>query len=135
MKTWLNVLRMLMRLLWLVGLALGLYLWTGHGYSVLRAHIALGFCITLLLLMIAISAAIAGVSVRRTLLALIWAALLPVVGFAQLRWMIGPGHWLVQVMHLLIGLMAIASAETMGAQAIRRTSPASVHSIDGGKNR
>ena len=49
MPTAAKILIMLFRLVWLLGLAVGIWIWTGHGYATLNTHIALGFCTVLLL--------------------------------------------------------------------------------------
>lgn len=119
MQTWTKVLLMLMRLTWLVGLILGLYIWTSHGYSVLKPHIALGFTSALLLMLILLTGIAAKAKPIHILLAAVWVVLLPVIGFGQLHWLPGANHWLIRVVHLLIGLFAIGSAEMIGAHAAR----------------
>jgi len=114
-----KILIMLFRLVWLLGLAVGIWIWTGHGYATLNTHIALGFCTVLLLAIIAVLGIVARASLVHILVAGFWIILLPVVGFGQLRWMPGAQHWLLRVLHLLIGILAIGSAEMLAGKAKR----------------
>lgn len=114
-----KILIMLFRLVWLIALALGIWIWTGHGYATLRMHIGLGFCTVLLLALVAVLGAVARAGILHVLPAMLWIVLLPVIGFGQLHWMPGTSHWLIRVLHLLIGALAIGSAEMLAAKAVR----------------
>ena len=120
MPTAVKILIMLFRLVWLIGLALGIWIWTGHGYSMLRMHIGLGFCTVLLLALVAVLGAVARAGVGRVFLAILWVVLLPIAGFGQLSPMAGAQHWVFRVVHLVIGVAAIGSAEMLAAKAVRR---------------
>jgi hypothetical protein len=114
-----KALLMLVRLTWVIGLALGIYIWTGHGYSVLEAHIGLGFTTTLLMLILAIWAGMRGCW-RPAVIAIVFALLLPVVGFGQLHWMPGTQHWVVRAFHVIIGIAALGAIEAAAARALRK---------------
>jgi len=47
--------------------------------------------------------------------------LLVLVGLFQTRWLIGSNHWVIQVIHLLLGLSAIGLAEMIGGRYRRMT--------------
>src|SRR6266567_1729252 len=47
--------------------------------------------------------------------------LLALVGLFQTRWLIGSNHWVIQVIHLLLGLSAIGLAETISGRYRRMT--------------
>ena len=38
------------------------------------------------------------------------------VGLSQQSWLVGSAHWVIQVLHLLIGLLAIGIGEMIGAR-------------------
>jgi hypothetical protein len=50
--------------------------------------------------------------------ALLWGAVVPVFGMTQTQILPGSFHWIVQVLHLVVGLAALALAETL-ARRIR----------------
>ncbi|HEY0565160.1 MAG TPA: hypothetical protein VGC88_06225 [Terriglobales bacterium] len=113
-----KALLMLVRLTWVIGLALGIYIWTGHGYAMLSPHIGLGFTTTFLMLILAIWAGTRGCW-RPAVIAIVFALLLPVVGFGQLHWMPGPQHWVVRAFHVIIGVAALGAVEALVARATR----------------
>ncbi len=113
------ILRWILRLTFLVALLLGLVLWTGHGYRYLSVHMWLGFVITFDLLALAILAFLTRVKPALPLITVLWAILLPFIGIAQLHLLSGRNHWLIQVVHLLLGLGAIGLGEVLGGRSTR----------------
>jgi uncharacterized membrane protein YczE len=107
------VLRWILRIAFLISFALGCALWAGRGYAYLQFHMWLGFIITFTLLAIVILSLIARVKPALPLIALLWAVALPIFGIAQLRLMPGPNHWIVRVVHLILGLGAIGLGESL----------------------
>jgi hypothetical protein len=114
-----KALRWVARLDGLVALILGIVLWTGAAVS-LRMHIATGFIMTLTLLLMALLGFFAKLKPVLPLIAIIWAILLPYVGFIQLRVLPGASLATIQVIHLLIGICAIGLAEALGARIQRQ---------------
>ncbi|MFL5578414.1 MAG: hypothetical protein ACJ79S_20870 [Gemmatimonadaceae bacterium] len=105
----------------LVELVLGLLVWAGRGTpGLVSLHIQIGFLIVLALLALAVVALAAGAPRGRAVGAIAWAVLLPVVGFGQLRWMPGTAHWVVQLLHLLLGLGAAGLAEPLARRVLAR---------------
>jgi hypothetical protein len=111
--------RPLVSIIGLITLALGLWIWSGHGAPVVPWHIRLGFLLVLLLLTTAILAARAGAPIGQVALAIILALLLPVVGLTQSRVLVGPSHWIVQVVHLAIAIAAIGVTQRLGAMFLK----------------
>jgi hypothetical protein len=70
---------------------------------------------------LALLAARAGASPGLVVLAIVWGILVPFVGLNQARWMIGDAHWVVQVVHLLLGIGLGGLGDAL-AQQIRRRS-------------
>jgi hypothetical protein len=118
-------------ILWIVRIAgtlqlvLGALFWTGHAYSYVPLHIINGVVIVLTLWIAAVLAFIARTHPRLASFALLWGLALPAFGMRQATVLIGPMHWIVRVIHLLMGLAAMALAGTLG-QAVLATLPASV---------
>jgi hypothetical protein len=52
-------------------------------------------------------------------LAIAWGFVVPVLGLLQGELLPGGSHWVVQVLHLLVGLIAIGLAESLAARIKR----------------
>jgi hypothetical protein len=117
--------------LWIVRVAgtlqlvLGVLFWTGHAYTYVPLHIINGAVIVLTLWTVAVLALIARTHRGLASFALLWGLALPAFGMRQATLLIGPMHWIVRVIHLLMGLAAMALAGTLG-QAILAAVPGRV---------
>jgi hypothetical protein len=121
MTSLVTALRWIARLDFLVALILGILLWTGStGY--LRIHILTGFIMTITLLLIGLMGFFARIKPVLPIVAIVWAILLPYVGFAQLKVMPGASFITIQIVHLLIGICAIGVVEACGANITRSVS-------------
>lgn len=92
---------------------LGLLFWTGNALSLIPLHMLSGVVLVLALLGLAVLGAVAGAPVRFVALAVVWVVLVPVLGVTQDRLLPGSAHWLIQILHLLVGLGAIGQAENL----------------------
>jgi hypothetical protein len=119
MRTTATVAQMAVRLLGLVLIVLGILFWTGNALSLVPVHMLAGLLLVLSLWTLAFLAARSGVQPGFVALAFLWGLLVPVLGLTQGMLLVGSGHWLVQVLHLLVGLAAIGQAEGLG-QRIKR---------------
>ncbi len=113
----------LLRVTGLVQIVLGVLFWTGNALDLIPWHMRIGFVLVVTLWMLALLAARAGVSPALVSLALAWGAAVPVLGLTQARLLPGDGHWVIQVLHLLLGLGAIGMGEEL-ARRITAGSPA-----------
>jgi hypothetical protein len=114
------MLRLLLRISGVLALALGIALWTGHGYQYLKLHMWLGFVVTFDLLLLAIVSIFARVQPVLALVSIVWAAALPVLGIAQMRIVPGSNHWMIEVLHFILGLGAIGLGEALAKRALLR---------------
>ena len=112
-------LRWVVRLDGIGALILGIILWTGS-LGILKIHILTGFILSVTMFLIGIVGFLARVKPPLPIVAILWALLLPYVGFAQRRPLPGAGHVIVQVIHLLIGICAIGIAEALAAKIKRQ---------------
>jgi hypothetical protein len=103
-------------------LLLGALFWTGHAYSFLPLHIMSGLVIVLTLWTVAALALVVRTRKGLALFGLLWGLALPAFGMIQAGVLTGPMHWLIRVLHLLMGLAAMALAAMLG-QAILGTVP------------
>ena len=115
-----QILRWIVRLAGLAALIFGCILWTGRGYAWLQPHMWLGFIVTFALLALALIGFLVRLSPVLPFLSLAWAVALPVLGIAQLRIVLGPNHWTIRVLHLILGIGAIGLGEAISGRALRR---------------
>lgn len=102
-----------LRLTGLIQLALGLLFWTGNALGLIPVHMSIGFLVVVSLWILALLAARAGVSPGPITLAFLWGLIVPIVGLTQARLFPGDFHWIIQVIHLLLGLGAIGLGEDL----------------------
>ena len=120
MKTACTVLRILVRLIWLILLVLGAVLWTGRDQSLIAAHEFLGVAFVLVLWALAYLGVRCGVAAGLVSTVFLWGLVLLVFGMTQTRILTGSSHWIIQVLHLFVGVVAIGLAEALGARIKRR---------------
>jgi hypothetical protein len=89
-------------------------------------HEFLGFVLVIALLSLSFIAARSGASIGLVALAVVWGLVAPLVVELQVNLMSGNWHWVIQVIHLLIGLGAIALGEILAfaIKAAPRATPA-----------
>ncbi|HEX7434509.1 MAG TPA: hypothetical protein VF326_12715 [Anaerolineaceae bacterium] len=124
MNTLLYITRMLVRLTGLLQLVLGILLWLGIGRSLIPVHILSGLILVLGLWFIAIMAGRSGASVWMVVLAVVWGLIVIGLGMSQAKIMLGPAHWVIEVVHLLIGIGAIGLAEGLAMKIKTPSVPA-----------
>ncbi|MFL5616731.1 MAG: hypothetical protein ACJ796_23925 [Gemmatimonadaceae bacterium] len=107
-------------------LVTGALFWTGRAYTFLPLHIISGTLIVLTLGVVAVLALIAPTRRGLAVFGLLWGVALLAFGLRQAAILVGPMHWIVRVVHLVMGLAAMALAGTLG-QAILAVMPARVH--------
>ena len=122
MKTTATVLQMLVRIIGPILIALGVLFWTGNATALIPIHMLLGITLVLLLWALAILGAVAGVNPGFVALALAWGLIVPILGLSQFQLLPGSMHWIIQVLHLLVGLGAIGLADTFARIIKRRRS-------------
>lgn len=120
MKATATALRIFVGLDGLVLIALGLLFWTGNAGALVPVHMLLGIALVLALWMLAVLAAAAGVNLGLVALAFVWGLIVPALGLTQERLLPGGAHWLIQVLHLLVGITAIALAQVLAMRIIAR---------------
>ncbi len=65
----------------------------------------------------------AGVHPGRVALAAVWGLIVPALGVTQSGLLAGDFHWVIQVVHLLVGVAAIGQAEALAVR-IKARAPA-----------
>ena len=120
-----RIMIMVLRLSVLLTLILGVILWTGNAASLKLVHIGLGILVVLSLWSLGFAQATAkggnwGLAAGAFILGLI----LPIFGLGQEGLLPGPAHWIIQVIHLLLGLAAIGLGEMIAGRYKRLTQAA-----------
>jgi hypothetical protein len=114
-----RILLMLMRIGAAVQVVVGVGLWTGRWYSLVGMHRTVGIVYVLLLWTLAIIALVQRRSVKLALAAIVWGLVIAMLGFTQQRFLIGDLHWIVRVVHLIVGLAAMPMAERLAPRSAR----------------
>ncbi len=101
-------------------LLLGVLFWAGQALAFVTLHMALGVILVLALWTLAGLAFRAGVDRATVAIAVAWGFVLPILGVVQLTLPPGGGYGFVRVLHLVVGLGAIAQSESLAGR-IRRS--------------
>jgi hypothetical protein len=104
----------------LIELALGILFWTGNADSLQIVHIVIGILVVLSLWTLGIAQGLQGGSFGLALATFVVGFLLALVGLFQKQWLVD-NHWIIQVIHLLLGLSAIGLAEMINGRYRRMT--------------
>jgi hypothetical protein len=115
---------MLIRLAGLIQLGLGLTFWSGNALNLIPIHMLVGSILVLAFWVLALLAGRMGVNRVAVAVAIVWGLIVPVLGITQMQLLPGELHWIIEVIHLLVGLIAIGLSErlaTMSRRGHRRT--------------
>lgn len=107
---------MIVRIGVLIELALGILFWTGNADSLQIVHIVIGILVVLSLWTMGIAQGLQGGSFGLALATFVLGFLLALLGLFQKGWLVEQYHWVIQVIHLLLGLSAIGLAEMIGGR-------------------
>ena len=116
MRTAAVITQWLVRLTGLTQIVLGLLFWTNNALTLIPIHMMIGSLFVLSLWALAILAAIMGADRRFVVLALVWGVVVIGLGMTQTRILPGPFHWVIEVIHLLVGLAAMGIAQGLGVR-------------------
>ena len=115
-----TVLRWVVRVTGLVQLVLGLAFWSGNLLQLVNFHMLDGFVFTLAFLALVVLAAVARVGLAPVIVGLVWVVVVPVLGLTQVQIMPGDLHWVVRLVHLLVGIGAIGFADRLAGIVLAR---------------
>jgi hypothetical protein len=99
----------IIRLAGTVALVLGLLIWTLQ-LDVVSIHMLFGLVVALSLLVISLLSTFTRELRLAGILGIVYAFILPLLGLNQETLLIGSLHWLIEVLHLLVGIGALAFA-------------------------
>lgn len=112
--------RILVRITFLIQIVLGFLFWGDKANSLVPVHVTSGLILVISLWALAVAAAKAGVERGLVAFAAVWGLVVIGFGASQTKILTGDQHWIIQVVHLLIGLVAVALAEQLGTKAIAK---------------
>jgi len=110
---------MALRLFFIINLVLGLIVWISGQDTLVGLHMLIGilFVISLWVFSALVGLQTGNVGLVAGCFAL--GLVIAIVGLTQQSILEGNGHWIVQVLHLLLAVIAIGFAEMYGARARR----------------
>ena len=116
---------MVLRLGVLLALLLGILFWVGvvQNDTLTLVHMLIGFVVVISLWVIGLAQGfLKGGSFPLALATFVVGLLVAFVGLFQQKWLPEPNsmHWIIQVIHLLLGLSAIGLGEMVAARTRRR---------------
>ena len=114
-----RVLEWILRLAGLGALTLGLLYWIAH-FNAISIHMLFGLLVALTLLIISLMAVFTPGLRGLGAIGIVYAIILPVFGLNQTSLLIGDMHWLIQTLHMLVGLGALAFAGVLSARYMNR---------------
>jgi hypothetical protein len=106
------------RIAGIIALVLGIMLWTGNGAAFRNIHMLVGIVLVVALWVVAFFGARAG-AMPLAIGAGVFGAVAAIFGMVQISVLPGDLHWIVQVVHLLIGVGAIGMGEALAARVKR----------------
>lgn len=114
---------MVLSLAGLLALILGLLFWTGSALNLISLHMLLGFLAVGALWIIGVAQALTySGSWMIAIVSIVVGALMVVLGLSQSSLIVGDFHWVIRIIHLLLGLLTIGMGH-MAAARFRKHSP------------
>lgn len=116
MKMTAMVAQMSLRLFGVILIVLGLFFWSGHALALVNTHMLIGVLFVLALWVLCGVAVAAHQSTGLAAFGVLWGLIVLAFGMMQRGLMPGSAHWVIQVLHLLIGLGAMGMGERLAAR-------------------
>lgn len=125
MRRTVTIARGIVRLTAIVQIVLGVLFWTDKATDLVPLHQTVGIILVLALETLVVASARAGVDRRLVVIAGIWGVVVVVLGYSQGSLLAGSAHWVIEVLHLLVGLGAIGQAEVLATRIQQQGAPRS----------
>ncbi len=123
MRSAITGIQMFVRAAGVVQILLGLAFWTGNALGLVDLHQLLGILLVLALWTLAALAHRAGVPAGLVAGAAVLGLAVPIVGLTQRDLLPGSAHWVIEVIHLLLGIGLLGLAENLATRAKARLAP------------
>ena len=115
MKATATVLQIAVRIIGPIMIILGLLFWSGNALQLIPLHMLIGITLVLIMWALAVLGAVAGVNLGFVALTAVWGLVIPILGLTQERLLANSLHWLIQLLHLAVGLVALVLADRLAA--------------------
>lgn len=123
MRSTITGVQLFVRVAGVIQILLGLAFWTGNALGLVDLHQLLGILLVLALWTQAALAHRAGVPGGMVAGAAVLGLLVVIVGLTQRNLLPGSAHWVIQVIHLLLGIGLLGLAENLATRAKARLAP------------
>ena len=123
MRSTITGVQMFVRVAGVIQILLGLAFWTGNALGLVDLHQLLGILLVLALWTQAALAHRAGVPGGMVAGAAVLGLLVVIVGLTQRNLLTGSAHWVIEVIHLLLGFGLLGLAENLATRAKGRLAP------------
>jgi hypothetical protein len=107
---------MLVRVFGLILIVLGILFWTGNAMSLVNVHMLIGVLFVLMLWLLAGLAGAAHQSFGMVALGIVCGIVVLALGMVQRGLMVGSEHWVIRVLHLLVGLAGMGIGEQLATR-------------------
>lgn len=111
-----TIVQTLIRVAFLTLITLGVFFWTGHAFDLILTHMIVGLVFASLMVTQGLLAAFSRQSSLLVFLDLFAALVVVWLGMRQQQFLPGGSHWVIQTVHLLVGLTAMTITEVVGAK-------------------
>jgi hypothetical protein len=119
MQATLTISQMLVRITGVLQLILGLLIWPGGAFNLISIHMLLGLVFVVSLWLLAAASTRAGIPVGMAAGVAVGGLVVLVLGMTQASLLQGSLHWVIQILHLVIGMAAVGSGEAIGGRLRR----------------
>jgi hypothetical protein len=110
---------MLVRITGVLLLILGLLIWTEGAVGLVPIHMLLGLVLVISMWVLAAVSTRAGIPIGLAAGVAVTGLVVLVLGMTQASLLPGGLHWVIQVVHLLIGMAAVGCGEVIGGRLRR----------------
>ena len=115
---------MIVRITGVAQLLLGVLIWMGQAGGLVPVHMLIGVIFVIGLWILGYRGVAGGQAVMGALV-LLWGAVVVAFGMVQAQIMPGPNHAVVQLAHVVMGLLGMGLAEMLGKKLMAHLEPAS----------
>jgi hypothetical protein len=119
MQRILTISLMLVRITGVLLLILGLLIWTEGASGLIPIHMLLGLVLVIAMWVLAAVSTRAGVPTGLAAGVAVTGLVVLLLGMTQASLLPGSFHWVIQILHLLIGMAAVGSGEVIGGRLRR----------------
>lgn len=123
MKRAITTCQLLIRGTGLLQILLGLLFWFGYARTLIPVHMLIGLVLVLSLWVLAVLAARSRVSLGFVALAIVWGVIVVLLGVTQTQLLPGAFHWVIQLVHLAVGLAAMGIGERLATMSLSNREP------------